>query len=264
MIFSWAQDGIYTQGYVGTTFIIESCSDGTHIDAKTLGLTLNTNWGGNRTKKQFLNVLVDTIATYGSVTVPWSTDTIFAKCPDNRVFCKRLDHWDIPSAGSSFSYGIGVYKFTNLKADGSKADDWDGHYASTDFPVFRLADAYLMRAEANLKSSGDVDQAVSDVNIIRARAFGNNNHSVTATQLQATTDNIPFKFILDERGREFYYEAQRRTDLVRFGQFTDGTYTWAWKGGTFNGKSTQKYLNIFPIPGNEVSTNPNIKQNTGY
>jgi hypothetical protein len=122
-----------------------------------------------------------------------------------------------------------------------------------------------MRAEANLKSaSGDIDQAVSEVNIIRARAFGDDNHTITAAQLQATTNGIPFKYILDERGREFYYEAQRRTDLIRFGQFTDGSYTWAWKGGVMDGTQTSKDLNIFPIPGNEVSANPNIKQNQGY
>ncbi|MDP4240749.1 MAG: RagB/SusD family nutrient uptake outer membrane protein [Bacteroidota bacterium] len=263
MIFSYAQDGIYTQGYVGSTFIIESCSDGAHIDANTLGLTSNTNWGGNRSKKQFINVLIDTVATYGDA-VP-KTDIYFSACKDKRIYCRQLDHWDIPSASSSYGYGIGIFKFTNNKADGSKADDWNSAYASTDFPVFRLADAYLMRAEANLRSSkGDLTQAVSDVNTIRQRAFGDNNHNVSQAQLTATTNGIPFKFILDERGREFYYEAQRRTDLIRFGQFTDGSYTWAWKGNVFAGRATDKHLNIFPIPGNEVSANTNIKQNAGY
>ncbi|MDP4208384.1 MAG: RagB/SusD family nutrient uptake outer membrane protein [Bacteroidota bacterium] len=261
MIFSWATDGVYTQGYVGTTFIIESCSDGTHIDAHNLGLTSNTNWGGNRTKKQFLNVLVDTLATYGNVPVPWATDTIFAQCKDKRVFCKRLDHWDIPSPSSSFSFGIGVYKFTANNADGSKAADYNPAYASTDYPIFRYADALLMRAEAVLRSGGDVSIAVADVKTIRDRAFGTAPHAnITAAQLQANN----YQFILDERGREFYFEGQRRTDLVRFGQFSDGTYKWAWKGGVIGGAATDKHLNIFPIPGDEVSANPNIKQNPGY
>jgi hypothetical protein len=51
---------------------------------------------------------------------------------------------------------------------------------------------------------------------------------------------------------------------VRFGQFTDGTYHWQWKGGTFEGTSTSNHLDIFPIPGDEVAANPNIKQNPGY
>lgn len=263
MIFSFTQDGVYTQGYVGSTFIIESCSDGAHIDANTLGLTSNTNWGGNRSKKQFINVLIDTLATYGGA-VP-TTDIYFSACKDKRIYCRQLDHWDIPSASSSYAYGIGVFKFTNNNVDGTKAADWNAAYASTDFPIFRLADAYLMRAEANLRyDKGDISQAVSDVNTIRERAFGDKSHDVTAVQLTATTNGIPFKFILDERGREFYYEAQRRTDLIRFGQFTDGSYTWAWKGNVFGGRATDKHLNIFPIPGNEVSANTNIKQNAGY
>jgi hypothetical protein len=72
------------------------------------------------------------------------------------------------------------------------------------------------------------------------------------------------KFLLDERGREFYYEAQRRTDLVRFGQYTDGDYLWQWKGGAFKGAKTSSHLNLFPIPGDEVSANQNIKQNPNY
>ncbi len=266
MIFSWAEDGVNTQGYLGTTFIMSSSCDGTYINEDTLGFGAkgNINWGGNRTKREFINVLIDTLATYGNVSVP-VTDIFFSQCPDKRVFCRQLAHWNIPSASSSFPFGIGVFKFTNNNADGSQAADWNENYASTDFPIFRLADAYLMRAEANLKSaSGDINQAVSDVNIIRARAFGNSNHAITAGQLQATTNGIPYKFILNERGREFYYEAQRRTDLIRFGQFTNGSYVWAWKGGVINGTQTSQDLNLFPIPGNEVSANPNIKQNHGY
>jgi hypothetical protein len=93
--------------------------------------------------------------------------------------------------------------------------------------------------------------------MIRERAFGNTSGNITAAQLND-------KFLLDERGREFYYEAQRRTDLVRFGKFTDGNYNWAWKGNTFNGTNTDKHLNVYPIPAEEISANPNIKQNPGY
>ena len=163
---------------------------------------------------------------------------------------------DIPSASSSGDYGIGNYKFTARNGDGTQAVNYNAAYASTDFPIFRLADAYLMRAEA-LFNTGDLANSVKDVNIIRTRAFGNATGNITTAQLNA-------KFLLDERGREFYYEAQRRTDLVRFGKFTDGNYNWAWKGGTFNGTNTDKHLNLFPIPGAEVSANPFIKQNPGY
>ncbi len=255
MIFAWEQDGINTQGAVGTTFIIESSSDATYIRAEDYhGLTSNTNWNGNRARKDFMNILVDTLATYGGPID--MTDVEFSQAKDKRVFLKMKRSLDIPSASSSGDYGIGVYKFTAKNADGSQANNYNPEFASTDFPIFRLADAYLMRAESefNLGNSGS---AVSDINIIRERAYGNTDGNITADELTA-------QFILDERGREFYYEAQRRTDLVRFGQYTGGTYHWQWKGGVFDGVATSNHLNLFPIPGDEVAANNNIQQNTGY
>jgi len=255
MIFAWEQDGINTQGYVGTTFIIESSSDATYIRAEDYhGLTSNTNWNGNRARKEFMNILVDTLATYGG-SIPVN-DVEFSKSKDKRVFLKMKKSMDIPSASSSGDYGIGVYKFTAKNADGSKAANYNPAFASTDFPIFRLADAYLMRAEAQF-NLGRSTEAVNDINIIRTRAFGNTSGNITTAQLTP-------QFILDERAREFYYEAHRRTDLIRFGQFTDGTYKWQWKGGTFNGSQTSSHLNLFPIPGDEVSANQNIKQNPKY
>ncbi len=256
MIFAWEQDGINTQGYVGTTFIIESSSDATYIRAEDYhGLTSNTNWNGNRSKRNFMNILVDTLTTYSNNPIT-ETDVTFSACKDKRVFLKMKKSMDIPSASSSGDYGIGVYKFTARNADGTQAANYNPAFACTDFPIFRLADAYLMRAEASHNLSDDLS-AAADINVVRERAYGNTDGNILAGQV---TD----KFLLDERGREFYYEAQRRTDLVRFGKFTDGSYNWEWKGGTPNGANTDSHLNIFPIPGDEVSANPNIKQNPNY
>jgi len=257
MIFAFAQDGIFSQGFVGTTFIIESSSDPVYLRAEDLhGLTNNTNWNGNRARKEFMNVLVDTIATYGNGPVPYDVDPFFTQCADKRVYMRVKKSPNIPSASSSGDYGIGVYKFTAKKADGSQADNYSDTYASTDFPIFRYADALLMRAEA-LYHLGDIAGAVDDINTVRRRAYGNNSGDIVASQL---TD----QFLLNERGREFYFEAQRRTDLVRFGQFTDGTYHWTWKGGVYSGSPTSNHMNLFPIPGDEVAANPNINQNPGY
>lgn len=256
MIFAWDQDGTYTQGYVGTTFIIESCSDAIYIRAEDYhGLTSNTNWNGNRARIQFMNVLVDTLATYGNVKVP-STDPTFSQCTDNRVFMKMKKNMNIPSASSSGDYGIGVYKFTARNHDGTLPANYNPAFACTDFPIFRLADAYLMRAEALFRMS-DAPNAILDINTIRERAYGDESGNITTGDLTAD-------FLIDELGREFYYEAHRRTDLVRFGKFTDGNYKWQWKGGTYEGINTSSHLNLFPIPGDEVSANPNIKQNSGY
>ena len=261
MIFAWEQDGIYTQGYVGTTFIIESSSDATYIRAEDFhGLTSNTNWNGNRARIQFMNVLVDTLATYGNVPIP-ASDPTFSQCDDKRVFLKMKKAMNIPSPSASGDYGIGVYKFTARNTDGSRPANYNTAYACTDFPVFRLADAYMMRAEALFRTGGaaNIDAAVADINRIRERAYGNTSGNITAAGLS-------LNFILDERGREFYYEAQRRTDLVRFGKFTGGDYLWQWKGGAYNGASTSDHLDLFPIPGDELSANPNYQgqNNPGY
>jgi len=261
MIFALELDGIYTQGPVGTTFIIESTSDATYIRAEDFhGLTSNTNWNGNRGRVQFMNILVDTIATYGSVPVP-ATDPTFSQAKDKRVFLKMKKAMNIPSASSSGDYGIGVYKFTAKNTDGSRPANYSTEFACTDFPIFRLADAYMMRAEALFRLGGaaNIDAAVTDINLIRERAYGNTTGNITATDLN-------LDFILDERCREFYYEAQRRTDLVRFGKFTGGEYLWQWKGGSYAGLSTSEHLNLFPIPGDELSANPNYNgvNNPGY
>jgi len=258
MIFAWEQDGINTQGYVGSTFIIESSSDATYLRAEDFhGLTSNTNWNGNRARKDFMNILVDTIATYGNVPVP-DTDPFFAMNPDGRIFLRQKLSIDIPSASSSGDYGIGVYKFTALNHDGSRPANYNTAYACTDFPVFRLADAYLMRAEALVRLDR-ASEAVPDVNMIRERAFGDATHNIAVGDLD-------LDFLLDERAKEFYYEAQRRTDLIRFGKFTGGDYVWQWKGGVFDGTSTAAYRDLFPIPGDEISANPNYngENNPGY
>lgn len=259
MIFAFAFDGVNTQGYTGTTFLIESSSDATFIRAEDFhGLTSNTNWNGNRTKKQFMYVLLgDTNAVYGNNPIPWTTDPMFLQSKDSRILCKVKKSVDIPSPSSSGDYGIGVYKFTAKNADGSQAANYSTAFASTDFPIFRYADALLMRAESKFRK-GDAAGALVDINAVRARAFNNDPAGVVPA------DKLTLDFILAERGREFYYEAQRRTDLVRFGKFTDGNYFWAWKGGAFNGTNTDKHLNVFPIPNDELSANTNIVPTPGY
>jgi hypothetical protein len=124
--------------------------------------------------------------------------------------------------------------------------------------MFRLADAYLMYAEAHLRGGGgDVAQALAYVNAIRQRAFGDASGNITEAQLN-------LQFILDERVRELLWEAHRRTDLVRFGLFTGGGYLWQWKGGILAGRATDTFRDLYPLPASELTTNPNLTQNPGY
>ena len=122
--------------------------------------------------------------------------------------------------------------------------------------MFRLADVYLMYAEAVLRGGGgSTAEAVGYINKLRERAYGNTSGNITS---------IDLNFILDERARELYWEGHRRTDLIRFGKFTGAAYLWPWKGAVKEGKTVPEYLNLFPIPSADIVANPNLKQNTGY
>ncbi len=174
---------------------------------------------------------------------------------------KRGDFWkngqslDVEDPAAS-SQGYGLVKFTNLKDDGTYTTD-EG-LVSTDFPMIRLADVYLMYAEAVLRGGGgSVQEALTLVNAIRQRGYGSS--AGTIEQAQLTLD-----FILAERGRELFWECTRRTDLIRFGKFTGSAYLWQWKGGDMNGRSVDAKFNLYPIPTTDMSANPNLIQNAGY
>ena len=106
-------------------------------------------------------------------------------------------------------------------------------------------------------AEADKNNAVTYINNLRQRAYGNATGNITLTSLTP-------EFVLDERARELYWEGHRRTDLIRFGRFTTAAYLWPWKGGVKGGTGVSTFRNLFPLPSADVSSNPNLKQNTGY
>ncbi len=154
-----------------------------------------------------------------------------------------------------FTDGYASNKFKNVTSTGAQGSDTD--FPDTDFPMFRLADVYLMASEALLRTpGGDKDKAANYFNKVRERAF-------TGSVGNFSAQDLNLDIMLDERARELYWECHRRTDLVRFGQFTDGSYKWAWKGGVKEGASVGSFRNIYPIPSQDLGANPNLKQNPG-
>lgn len=156
-----------------------------------------------------------------------------------------------------FTDGYAVIKFKNVDVNGDPGSDPD-NFVDTDFPLFRLADAYLMYAEAYLRgaSNASLNTALSYVNEIRTRAFKGAHGNITSDQLS-------LDFILNERARELFWEGHRRTDLIRFGQFSSSG-VWAWKGGVMEGNTTEDYRDLYPIPQTDLTANPNLVQNPGY
>ena len=144
-------------------------------------------------------------------------------------------------------------KWTNLTDAGETASNTASYGAATDFPLFRLADVYLMYAEAVVRgaTTGTRDKALDYVNQLRQRAYGDASGNIAMSQL---TKN----FILDERARELYMEGTRRTDLIRYDKFTTSSYVWEWKGGTKDGMAVDSKYNIYPIPSTDLTANPNL------
>ena len=186
---------------------------------------------------------------------------VFVKCPDGKFKVGKLfnasrsnpnlpvnfsEFIDFTTAGSNYSTGFRVekYEFSRKSASGR-------NYGEADISILRLADVYLMRAEAKLRK-GDAAGALADVNSVR--------NSRTAYTVKGTPlASITLDLLLRERGFELYWEMNRRTDLIRFGKY-EGTWT--------EKTNTDKNKRVFPIPQNAVdgaSNLPNyMKQNAGY
>jgi len=232
IIFPVIQDGLRTQTWGGVTFLVHASCGGA-MDPNALGV--DGCWWGLRLKPEAYN----------------------RSAGDPRGAFFYTSGQTIPIGSiSNFTDGVAAPKYRNLSSAGAAGSN--ATHVDTDFPMFRLADAYLIYAEAVLRGGGgSIDQALAYVNALRQRAYGGTSGNITGAQL--TLD-----FILDERGRELLWEAHRRTDLVRFGRFTGGGYLWAWKGGAAGGTATESFRDLYPLPASELTANPNLVQNPGY
>ncbi len=233
MIFPVAFDGNNTKTYGGTTYLVHASIGGT-IPLEPYGV--NSGWGGLRATPEFVDQFVDSVG-------------------DGRYLFEKTGQARNINDIALFTDGYAVAKFKNVDQDGNPGVDAVGDFVDTDFPLYRLADAYLMYAEAALRGGGDVGLGVNYVNELRERAYGNASGNVASIDLD---------FILAERCRELYWEIGRRTDLIRFGRFTGDSYVWSYKGGAPEGASIPEYLNLYPIPASDIIANPNLQQNTGY
>lgn len=237
LIFTAPQDGERTRTYGGMTYLVHAPVGGS-MNAADYGI--GGGWWGLRLRPE-------TVDRYeGGVGGPDARTSFFYTDGQTEAI---TDY-------TSFNQGVAAPKFTNVTSTGQAGSNSD--FPDTDYPMFRLSDAYLVYAEAVLRGGGGTRaQALAYVNAIRERAYGGTAGDITDQQLT-------LGFILDERSRELMWEGFRRQDLIRYGEFTGNTYIWSWKGGEAAGKATESYLDLYPIPANELSANPNIKQNPGY
>lgn len=116
-----------------------------------------------------------------------------------------------------------------------------------DYILICYSDVLLMKAEA-LFRKGQAAEALTIVNQLRS------SRSATPGSL-APLSSLTESDLLAERGRELYWQANRRTDLIRFGKFLDARL--------LKPLSDPKYL-VFPIPRAAALANENLTQNAGY
>lgn len=229
-IFPITFDGVKTQSWGGMTYLVHASSN----SGMTAGLGIDFGWSGYRTRKEFYDIV---------------------NTGDSRV---QLLGGDSSPASindyTDFDQGKKMIKFSNRNSDGTNSASLV--QCSADFPMFRMADAYLMYAElAVVNGQGDQNTALGYINDLRTRA----NPNATL----AVLGDLNAEFILNERGKELYWEGHRRQDLIRFGKYLSG-YNWEWKGGASVGKDLAQHQLVFPIPNKELKSNKNLKQNPGY
>jgi starch-binding outer membrane protein, SusD/RagB family len=241
-IYSINCDGLRTTGYGNTTFFVHAAAG---ADAAEYGV--GGGWFGYRSTSAHVNLFADRT---GATDKRAMFTTSIANTSDAQL--------RITDVGN-FSQGPRVKKYVNLRSDGLPASDPNKEFSDVDFPVFRLAEMYLIYAECVTRgaSGGDRATAVSLINQLRQRAYGSNAGQISNSDLDT-------RFVLDERGRELYWEGHRRTDLIRYNLLTTGDYLWPWKGGVASGTAVDAKYNLFAIPASNRIVNPNLEQNPGF
>lgn len=239
IIFPITFDGNNTQTYGGMTYLVHA-PNGRAYTAAYAGI--DGGWTGLRTKPSLTRL-------FGSTTQRSSDDA------RSQMFIFQGQNPSVDTLGQ-FTSGPLIAKYRNVTSAGARGSNIT--FPDTDFPMFRLADVMLMKAEAILRSNGSSSDALALVTAVSKR-------SNPLRPLSAFSAN-PLQDVLDERGRELFWEGHRRTDLIRFGQYggTTANYNWAFKGGTPAGQNVAATRNLFPIPNTDRVANPNLPQNAGY
>lgn len=248
MIFTIQSDGQVTQSYGATTVMVNGQIGSLEANGTSFGVG-SGGWGGAlRLRKQF-------VQKFDGVAYDFDArKTVSGGGP------RSLDINDIADKNQGYI----LSKFSNISSTGIPGGN--STFVSTDFPLFRLADAYLMFAEAQMRKDGATNgssttnvssESLTYINSLRERANDGNFANVA-------TGDVTLDFLIDERARELHWEGHRRQDLIRFGKYTGGSYNWAWKGNGVNGISISTNLKLFPIPAQSLASNPNLTQNPGY
>jgi hypothetical protein len=262
ILFGIAYDSEMTQSYGGPSFVISSTITNSHyIPRQDYGCA--SEWSCIRGCKE----MAEKFYAYPNDDrrALWVTGLLPAGSDENGSWDAEdySDEFHEFSGAWATTGGNAIIKFTgrnrNDAGDGGWSTDFPSTtFATTDQPIIRLADVYLMYTECFINGGvGERQKALEYINLVRARA------GIGALG----SSDLTKKTLMDERSRELYMEMTRRTDLVRNGMFVGSSQTvWQYKGSINNNAGTRiddKYA-LYPIPTAVLNAQPEFEQNTGY
>lgn len=255
-IFAIAYDSDYTRSWGGTTHLVSgSLDDNASIAiANELGYPSGSHiaperWNGYHIPNEFVEQNFElSNVEWGGTGIGYDRSQSDKRAFFCNVGCTKDFELKVANTGWH------CWKFTARDSKG--ALHVSTNFSSADFPVIRLAEMYLIYAEAQARIDGGITadaKALGYIKALRDRAG------------LSTPSSINLDFILKERACELMLEGHRRTDLIRYGYFTSMSFSWPYKNGIpTGGVAIDSYRTIYPILQTDLTQNPNLVQNPGY
>ena len=228
-----------------------------------LGYGTTEAWDiGIRARKEFSKVFFGSTATDASVTKGAPKEVVPYVKDDRAIFYTLGQKLSIVDEADK-NQGLIYMKYNNIHSDLSDSHDPSGKFVDTDYPMIRLAEAYLISAECDARMNGGncSTDGVNRIKDLRKRANVKTGNTYDGIGADAIT-TVTLEDIFQEWSREFGFEGQRRMVLIRWNRFAgQSTYKWEWMGGSQAGVQFDSRFNIFPIPDSDLNANPNLKPN---
>ena len=248
MLWTVEYDDSNTNSYGGTTYLLAASLASTDITDSSKPNGQVNGWAGLRVPYEY-------VARFFEVSgQDYETGEYTVTDERGKLFYIKGRQESMEGALYSFMNGWSSLKFNNIPHDQTEEEYLPtantNSFSNVDFPMIRLAEIYLIYAEACMHVGGDASAQVAQ---LRQRA---------GVSPDVVVDG---GFLMAERARELMWEAHRRTDLIRLGYYASADYLWPYKGGdSFAGQAFPSYKLLFPLPPTELAVNSALVQNPGY
>ena len=250
MLWSISYNAEKTQSYGGTSYILSASLAATDITDQSRPNGQRNGWAGLRVPYEYVSRYFDVSGQ------DYATGAYEVADARGKMFYIKGRSESMDGALYSFMNGWSCLKFNNIPSGQTDQSYLPTSavkaFSDVDFPMIRLAEIYLIYAEACM-NLGVPQTAMPYVAELSQRAGVEPPAAITS------------EFLVAERARELMWEAHRRTDLIRFGLYSGSEYLWPYKGGdSFAGQAFPDYRCIFPLPPTELAANNLLVQNPGY